>query len=115
HKGLAFIDILQPCPTYNDINTNEWYRQRVYNIDIDASVKTEEDVQKKMDAAIDLSRQTDKIPIGIFYQNELVPTYEARIKENIPNYPAINPANQKIEGNGVSITSVDSFMKALTI
>ncbi len=25
HKGLAFIDALQPCPTYNDINTKEWY------------------------------------------------------------------------------------------
>jgi len=23
HKGLALVDILQPCPTYNDINTKE--------------------------------------------------------------------------------------------
>jgi 2-oxoglutarate ferredoxin oxidoreductase subunit beta len=68
-----------------------------------------------MDAAIDLSRQTDKIPIGIFYQNELEPTYEARIKENIPNYPEINPANQKIENSGASITSIDDFIKALTV
>src|SRR3712207_7419129 len=26
HKGLAFVDILQPCPTYNDINTREWFQ-----------------------------------------------------------------------------------------
>ncbi len=26
HKGLSFIDVLQPCPTYNDINTKEWYQ-----------------------------------------------------------------------------------------
>ncbi|KKL79154.1 hypothetical protein LCGC14_2017700, partial [marine sediment metagenome] len=25
HKGLAFLDVLQPCPTYNDINTRDWY------------------------------------------------------------------------------------------
>ncbi|MDH3766380.1 MAG: 2-oxoacid:ferredoxin oxidoreductase subunit beta, partial [Nitrosopumilus sp.] len=25
HKVLAFIQILQPCPTYNDINTRDWY------------------------------------------------------------------------------------------
>ncbi len=25
HKGLALIECLQPCPTYNDINTKEWY------------------------------------------------------------------------------------------
>ena len=24
HRGLAFIDCLQPCPTYNDINTKDW-------------------------------------------------------------------------------------------
>ena len=25
HKGLSFLDVLQPCPTYNDINTRDWY------------------------------------------------------------------------------------------
>ena len=25
HKGLSFIDVLQPCPTYNDINTRDWF------------------------------------------------------------------------------------------
>src|SRR2546425_2658350 len=25
HKGMAFLDILQPCPTYNDLNTKDWY------------------------------------------------------------------------------------------
>src|SRR5206468_8945824 len=25
HRGSAFVDVLQTCPTYNDINTKEWY------------------------------------------------------------------------------------------
>jgi 2-oxoglutarate ferredoxin oxidoreductase subunit beta len=25
HKGLALVEILQPCPPYNDINTKDWY------------------------------------------------------------------------------------------
>ena len=25
HKGLAFIDVLQPCPTYNDLYTRDWF------------------------------------------------------------------------------------------
>ncbi len=115
HKGLAFIDILQPCPTYNDINTNEWYRQRVYKLDIDPVVKSEDDIQKRMDTAIDLSRQLDKIPTGIFYQNEIEPTYESRTTENIPNYPKVNPANQAIERNGISLTSVDALLSALSV
>ena len=32
HNGLAFIDVLQPCPTYNDINTKEWF-QGLDNVD----------------------------------------------------------------------------------
>jgi len=25
HKGLSFIDVLQPCPTYNDLYTRDWF------------------------------------------------------------------------------------------
>jgi 2-oxoglutarate ferredoxin oxidoreductase subunit beta len=28
HPGLAFIDVLQPCPTYNDLHTREWYDEK---------------------------------------------------------------------------------------
>ena len=46
HKGLAFIDVLQPCPTYNDLYTRDWFAgldqineetekptPRIYNLD----------------------------------------------------------------------------------
>src|SRR3989442_3096743 len=26
HKGDAFLDVLQPCPTYKNIKTKEWFR-----------------------------------------------------------------------------------------
>jgi 2-oxoglutarate/2-oxoacid ferredoxin oxidoreductase subunit beta len=38
----------------------------------------------------------DKIPIGIFYQNELVPSYHERIAENIKDYFARPPSHQEI-------------------
>jgi len=25
HQGLSFIDVLQPCPTYNDLYTRDWF------------------------------------------------------------------------------------------
>jgi len=25
HRGSAFVDVLQTCPTYNDIKSKEWY------------------------------------------------------------------------------------------
>jgi 2-oxoglutarate ferredoxin oxidoreductase subunit beta len=37
-----------------------------------------------------------RIPIGIFYQNEFVPTYHKRIVENIPKYEQEPPAAESI-------------------
>src|SRR4030066_1153079 len=33
HKGFSLVDILQPCVTFNKINTYEWYKQRVYHLE----------------------------------------------------------------------------------
>jgi len=130
HKGLAFIDCLQPCPTYNNINTKEWYngedrkdangkpQSRLYKLDaegFDPVVKTwDEDFQKKM-AAFDKAREWgDRIPIGIFYKNELEPTYEDRVTHRIPFYPKNPPAKQKLKDeNGNSAIDLSDFMNDL--
>lgn len=113
HKGMALVDILQPCPSYNDINTNEWYRKRVYSLEIDPVVKSMEEVPQKINVAISRSYEwEEKIPIGIFYQNELVPTFEERLKEDIPDYPGNYPALQKIEENGETTTIYEQLLQA---
>ncbi|HOI35985.1 MAG TPA: 2-oxoacid:ferredoxin oxidoreductase subunit beta [Bacillota bacterium] len=33
HPGYALLDIVQPCVSFNKINTYEWYRQRVYKVE----------------------------------------------------------------------------------
>ncbi|MCY0859667.1 MAG: 2-oxoacid:ferredoxin oxidoreductase subunit beta, partial [Sulfolobaceae archaeon] len=48
----------------------------------------------------------DRIPIGVFYQNELVPTYEARINQRAPSYLQNPPYKQKIESKGKPITDI---------
>jgi len=110
HKGTAFIDLLQPCPTYNDINTNEWYRSRVYPIESSYVVNDPKEATAKMAAAISKSYEEDKIAIGIFYENNTVPSYEERIKEDIPDYLNNYPASQKIEENGVSISDISELV-----
>jgi 2-oxoglutarate/2-oxoacid ferredoxin oxidoreductase subunit beta len=37
-----------------------------------------------------------KIPVGIFYQNEMVPTYEERIAARIPDYAKNPPSKQRV-------------------
>jgi len=116
HKGSALVEILQPCPTYNDINTKEWYDKRVYKLETtgwDPIVKKEEEAQKKFEQAILKSYEWgEKIPIGIFYQNELVPTFEDRLIANIPNYKDLYPAKQPIEIKGVSNVKLDDLIKS---
>lgn len=60
--GYALIDILQPCVSFNKVNTFRWYKDRVFFPEI----KDQDNWQK----ALDLARQWgDEIPLGIFYKN----------------------------------------------
>lgn len=113
HKGLAFLDVLQPCPTYNDINTKEWFQgmdninpesgrqiPRTYKLEetgYDGVVRSDDEINNKMAKVVEKSNEWgDKIPIGIFYQNEHIPTFEDRIANRINNYRQIPPAMQSI-------------------
>ncbi|GAB6943823.1 2-oxoacid:ferredoxin oxidoreductase subunit beta [Vulcanisaeta sp. JCM 14467] len=119
HKGSAFIDILQPCPTYNDVNTKEWYEARIYKLENepgwDPVVRSpsEEEVTKKLTQAFLRGMEWgDRIPIGIFYQNEYVPTYEERILEQMPNYLKAPPALSPLYGpDGSTIVNVEDILK----
>lgn len=70
HKGLAHIDIMQPCVTFNRVNTYEWYRQRAYDL-----AQTGYDPSDWAAAVGKAAEWGDKIPIGIIYR-QLRPTYE---------------------------------------
>jgi len=70
HKGLAHIDVMQPCVTFNRVNTYEWYRQRAYDL-----AQTGYDPADWAAAVGKAAEWGDKIPIGIIYR-QLRPTYE---------------------------------------
>ncbi len=131
HKGLSFIDVLQPCPTYNDINTKEWYQS--YEIDnADASkkipkiykledenyngiVNNENEIPNKISLAIEKSREWEKrIPVGVFYQNDNIITYGERIENRIENYFQSPPAKQTIsDKEGNTIANIDNLSRQI--
>jgi 2-oxoglutarate ferredoxin oxidoreductase subunit beta len=133
HNGLAFIDVLQPCPTYNDINTKEWFQgldnidpkagkamPRMYKLEetgYDGEVHSPDEINQKMSQVIEKSNEWgNKIPIGVFYQNEHVPTYQERITARIPNYMENPPALQQIADNeGKTVTSIDKLVEDLQV
>lgn len=70
HQGFSLIDVLQPCPTYNKSRPYSWYREHVEYLD-----KTGHD-PKNLEEAWKASLRTDKLPLGIFYQNPRTPWHE---------------------------------------
>ena len=130
HKGLAFIDCLQPCPTYNNITTKSWYagedrkdesgkpQSRLYKLEeegFDPVVHDwNEDFDKKV-AALNKAREWgNRIPIGVVYKNELEPTFGDRLKDRIPFYFERPPAKQKLKNeNGSSTVDLSEFMAEL--
>jgi 2-oxoglutarate ferredoxin oxidoreductase subunit beta len=56
----------------------------------------------------------DKIPIGVFYQNPLEPTFQDRFAKRIPFYLQTPPAKQQLKDqNGNSTVDLSDFMDDL--
>lgn len=64
HKGYALIDILQPCVSFNKVNTYQWYSERVYKLGDGY------DPGNKLLALEKSMEWGERIPIGIFYKEE---------------------------------------------
>ncbi|MBI3333339.1 MAG: 2-oxoacid:ferredoxin oxidoreductase subunit beta [Candidatus Omnitrophica bacterium] len=104
HRGLALLDVLQPCPTYNTVNTKEWYEglemdeatgikkasaPRLYKLEesgYDPVVHNPADpaeISQKMVQAFQKSQEWEgRIPVGVFYQINL-PTYHDRLNDRV--------------------------------
>lgn len=72
HEGFAVVDILQPCVTFNKLNTYSWYQEHIFEVGSDHDPTDRE-------AAFRLAVESgNKIPNGIIYRNRR-PTLEERI------------------------------------
>ncbi|WP_321531650.1 thiamine pyrophosphate-dependent enzyme [uncultured Desulfuromonas sp.] len=68
HKGLAVVEIFQPCVSFNKLNTYAWYKEHCRIIeDHDPSDRT---------AALALALDTERYPLGILYRRNDKKTYE---------------------------------------
>jgi len=116
HKGSALVDVLQTCPTYNDINTKEWYAgtelpskaPRLYKLEetgYDGVVKDSQDMnevnQKKGQAMIKSFEWGEKIPIGLFFRTQQ-PTFEEMIASRMPIFKEIPLTKQDLFHRDVS-------------
>jgi 2-oxoglutarate ferredoxin oxidoreductase subunit beta len=74
HKGLAFVDVLQPCVTFHKEYTHMFYQQNTYWLD---------EKHDRTDKVGSISKAMEwgekKIALGVFYEEER-PSYEDQVK-----------------------------------
>ncbi|MDP8012579.1 MAG: thiamine pyrophosphate-dependent enzyme [Nanoarchaeota archaeon] len=89
HKGIALIDIMQGCPSYNEEYTSSsWFSQHLIPLDSDYDpvvrnpLDEKEVMEKKLQAIkILLEEKSDKMHTGLFFQWENPDTFEKRLMD----------------------------------
>lgn len=80
HKGFSFVEVLQPCVSYN--NTYKLFNELVKTMDI---------VPDKPSLAVELAKNIDEIYIGVFWE-KTEPVYHEAL------YGSANPFIDRVPG-----------------
>lgn len=99
HKGFNYIDVFQPCVTFNYLNTYDWFRQRIYKLE-----DTGHDVADRQKALEKSFEWGERIPIGIFYKDE-----RSTFRDNLPHVKDKSLA--KMPSEDVDISRIIESMK----
>lgn len=108
HKGVSYVDVLQPCPTYNNLHPKEYYSEkvldngtempRIYYLEqegYDGVVpdgSSPEEVNARKQMAIQRAYQLEeRVGLGVYWKINL-PTYEERLKQIMPPLREYAPA-----------------------
>ena len=98
HKGFSLVDILQPCVTFNRVNTYEWYKQRIYYIE------PEYNPENRMEAFMKALEWGDGIPVGVIYKNR-----RQTMEERIPMIREVPLVVQPFDRSKLETTLKDFF------
>ena len=114
HHGTALIDILQPCPIYNDLMTIDFFRgrdvghtrnYRLADEGFDGRVhdpsNTDEIIAKQQAAIAKSFEWGDRIPTGVLYQVD-APTYEDELAGRLPELATTSLVDLATPGRDVS-------------
>jgi len=88
HPGFALVDILQPCVSFNKVNTYKWYSDRCKQLPDGYN-------PENWDTAIKTSMEWgDQIPVGILYRNNF-PSFESHFAPGRRNSAELSAAERQ--------------------
>ena len=73
HKGFSLLNVFQPCITFNNQTTYQWYREKIYKL-----IPENHDPLDMKQALAKSLETVEKIPIGVIYQSDR-PTYTSNL------------------------------------
>lgn len=100
HKGFSLVDILQPCVTFNHVNTFKWYREKVYHIEDDYNPYNPYNRLKAFELSLEWGV---RIPTGVIYKND-----RKTMEEHMPVIQETSLVNQAFDLEGIK-QEVESF------
>ncbi|HWR30663.1 MAG TPA: 2-oxoacid:ferredoxin oxidoreductase subunit beta [Negativicutes bacterium] len=93
HKGFSVVDILQPCVSFNKLNSYEWYQKRVYKLDTLDGYDS-----SNLSQALQIGAEWgERIPIGLFYQEKRM-----TLEESIPQLKDKTLAERPVGGADIT-------------
>ncbi|MCL8209236.1 MAG: 2-oxoacid:ferredoxin oxidoreductase subunit beta [Actinomycetia bacterium] len=71
HPGFALINVISPCVTYNKVNTYDWYKETLTNLEEDPTYDPHDRVK-----ALEVLAAKDELVTGLIYQDPASVPYE---------------------------------------
>ncbi len=87
HRGFSLVNILQPCVTFNKINTYQYYREHAYKLE---QGYVSDNLDVAMDTALEMGKE--KFPLGVVYDvnrptfTDQLPQLKEGVLINRPRY-----------------------------
>lgn len=96
HRGFALLEVLQPCVTFNKVNTFQWYKKRVYQVEDDLDYDPENELWAYQKA----KEWGERIPIGVIFKKSrplLEEAYPALADGPLATWQVDRPVGELLE------------------
>lgn len=132
HQGAALLDVIQPCPTYNDLHTKKYWAEKVetetgplprisrlaeegYDGKVLDPCDVEEITCKRVEAFDRGTRIEDRIPVGVFFEIDL-PTFSERLAARIQALRETTPVGMNIsDDEGRPTTEIGEILAGFRV
>lgn len=80
HRGFSFVNVFSPCVTFNKVNSYEFYKEGLVNLDADESY----DASNRF-MAMERVDKHNNLVVGVVYEDVETPAYD----ETVYGYPQV--------------------------